>query len=152
MAEDAESILARGGNLRLTPPIGRRVGMLAPLAISLIAIRMIDGGRAVTLWLVGLVLVGAIVALVSYSRMFLTVVGPVLRWRTAFRVHEVSLADVDMPIRHSDLGGGSLVVPTADRRIVLYARLWGTDALDSLESRLTYNARVARPRASAASA
>lgn len=147
-SDDAGSILSRGGNLRLSPPVSRRLGMLAPLTIALISIRLVDGGRTLTMALLGIMLASGIAALVVYSRAFVSVVGPVMRWRTGVRVEEVSLALVGMPQRVGGLGGNRLFIPLEGRRAVtLHGRLWGGYALDSLEQRLAYNARIARPRA-----
>ncbi len=147
VSDEAVSILSRGGNVRvgtaLTP---RLASVLAPMGLSVGALSRMDGGPGKT-WplLVLLVLVG-LAAFVIQSRAFVTVTGGVLRWRTGFRTHEVSLLDVELGVR---TGGWNdrLVVPIRGRRpLSLWARSWGSDALDSIADRLRYNVRVARPR------
>lgn len=149
-AEDPDSILARGGTLRLSPPLATLIGsVLAPLAMAMV------GARLVGVHHVGwLMVVAGFLAVVSFtlsSRSFVSVVGSALRWRIWGRTHEVSLAEVDLPLRTGGSFNDRLVVRVGQRRgFTLYVRVWGVAALDDLEARLIYNARVARPRASAA--
>lgn len=149
---EAASILARGGNLRVITPLSTRFGaVLPPIALSLVGLRAIDGGPGRTWPLLVVLLAAAVLAFVIHSRAFVTVTGGVLRWRTGFRTHEVSLLDVDRPLR---AGGWNdrLIVPMAGRRpLTLWVRVWSGAALDSVQERLLYNVRVGRPRAQRAS-
>jgi hypothetical protein len=150
MGSDLDSILARGGTLRVTTPLGYRVGsVVVPLALALIGARAI-GDRAYVPWLVLVAAVAAVVAFALSSRSFVAVVGSTLRWRLWGRTHEASLAEVDLPVRARVLTDDRLSVMVRGRKAFsMYGRVWGPAALDDVEARLRYNARVARPRARA---
>jgi hypothetical protein len=148
VSDEAASILSRGGNVRVVMSLGSVLAsVLAPMALALGGLSRIDGGPARTWPLFVLLVLVAIAAFTIQSRAFVTVTGGVLRWRTGFRTHEVSLLDVDRPVRS---GGWTdrLIVPMRGRRpLSLWARSWGRPALDSVQQRLLYNARIGRPRA-----
>lgn len=148
---EAASILAGGGNIRVITPLSTRLAtVLAPLGLSLAALSRMDGGPGRTWPLFVLLVLAGVAAFVIQTRSFVSVTSGVLRWRTGFRVHEVSLLDVDRPIR---TGGwmDRLIVPVRGRRpLSLWARNWGGPALDSVQERLLYNVRVGRPRAQSA--
>lgn len=152
MGSDVDSILARGGSLRITTPLGYRFGsVVVPLALALIGARAI-GDRAYLPWLVLVAALAAVVAFALSSRSFVAVVGSTLRWRLWGRIHEASLAEVDLPVRERALTDDRLVVRVRGRKaFTMYGRVWGTAALDDVEVRLRYNARVARPHARASS-
>lgn len=149
---EADSILSRGGNLRLTPTMSARLGsVLAPLGLIVVASTLGSWNRqqGLVLVLVGVVLAAVVFAI--HLRSFVTVVGSTLRWRNGLRTREVSLEQVDLPRRTGSSFNDRLVVPVAGRdALSLYARSWGAGPLDSLERRLVENARVLRPRARAA--
>lgn len=144
---DAASVLSRGGNLRLTPPLTNLLGsVLGPLALAMVGARAI--GEPYEGWLLLVTVLAAALVFALRSRSFVTVVGSMLRWRGWGRVREVSLAEVDLPQRSGGVLNDRLVVRVGSRAaLTLYRREWGRAALDSLEERLRYNARVARPRA-----
>lgn len=153
VSSEAASALSRGGNLRLAPSASNVIGMVAAsAALSLVGLRAMSVSRAWGLVLLAVLLCAVVVALILHSRVFVRVTGPTLQWRDfGRRAREVSLATVDMPRRSPGLGGGSLEIWADGARVLtMSARQWGKPALETLEARLLYNARVGRPAAVAA--